>query len=80
MRNRRKNSFVISGLNKQDRPKSALYIKLKLAELQKVKVLIFWGPFGEKHCWEKSHKAEKTERVDPLGFFNIPSVTKLQKN
>ena len=28
---------------------------------------------------KKSHNAEKTERGDPLGFFNICSVGKLQK-
>ena len=28
---------------------------------------------------KKSHNAEKTERGDPLGFFNIRSVGKLQK-
>ena len=28
---------------------------------------------------KKSHNAEKTEREDPLGFFNIHSVAKLQK-
>ena len=29
---------------------------------------------------KKSYNAEKTERGDPLGFFNIRSVGKLQKN
>ena len=37
----------------------------------------------EGHFWWKknlkSHNAEKTERGDPLGFFNIRSVGKLQK-
>ena len=34
----------------------------------------------EKFPFEKkSHNAEKTEREDPLGFFNIHSVAKLQK-
>ena len=28
---------------------------------------------------KKSHNAEKTEREDPLGFFNIHSVAKLKK-
>ena len=28
---------------------------------------------------KKSHNAEKTEREDPLGFFNIHFVAKLQK-
>ena len=28
---------------------------------------------------KKSHNAEKTEREDPLGFFNIHSFAKLQK-
>ena len=29
---------------------------------------------------KKSHNAGKTERGDPLGFFNIHSVAKLWKN
>ena len=29
---------------------------------------------------KKSHIAEKTEREDPLAFFNIHAVAKLQKN
>ena len=29
---------------------------------------------------KKSHNAEKTEMEDPLSFFNIHSVAKLQKN
>ena len=32
-----------------------------------------------KHFFCKSHNAEKTERGDPLRFFNIRSVGKLQK-
>ena len=39
-----------------------------------------WGPFYEKNFWkQKSHNAEKTERVDHLGVFNIHFVAKLQK-
>ena len=34
----------------------------------------------KKNFEKKSHNAEKTEREDPLGFFNIYSVAKLQKN
>ena len=37
-----------------------------------------WGPFYEKKIG-KSLNAEKTERGDPLGFFNIHSVGKHQK-
>ena len=33
----------------------------------------------KKNFEKKSHNAEKTERGDPLGFFNIRSVGKLQK-
>ena len=33
-----------------------------------------------ENFFEKSHKAEKTERGDPVRFFNIRSVGKLQKN
>ena len=30
--------------------------------------------------FQQSHSAEKSERRDPLGFFNIRSVAKYQKN
>ena len=30
--------------------------------------------------FQQSHSAEKSERTDPLGFFNIRSVAKFQKN
>ena len=30
--------------------------------------------------FQQSHSAEKSERRDPLGFFNIRSVSKYQKN
>ena len=33
----------------------------------------------EQFFLKKSHNAEKTEREEPLGFFNIHSVAKLQK-
>ena len=35
--------------------------------------------FGEKKFSEKSLNAEKTEKGDPLGFFNIHSMVKHQK-
>ena len=38
------------------------------------------GPFGEKKILEKNvTQCRKTERGDPLGFFNIHSVAKHQK-
>ena len=38
------------------------------------------GPFGEKKFLEKKvSQCRKTERGDPLGFFNIHSVAKHQK-
>ena len=37
------------------------------------------GPFGEKIFFKVS-QCRKTERGDPLGFFNIHSVAKHQKN
>ena len=37
------------------------------------------GALLVKIFFEKSHNAEKTERGDSLGFFNIRSVGKLQK-
>ena len=42
-----------------------------MKKLKKTKFFIFG---------KKSHKAEKTERGDPLGFFNNHSVAKHQKN
>ena len=33
----------------------------------------------KKYFEKKLHNAEKTERENPLGFFNIHSVAKLQK-
>ena len=30
--------------------------------------------------FQQSHSAEKSEKRDPLGFFNIRSVAKYQKN
>ena len=33
----------------------------------------------KKNLEKKSHNAEKTERVDPLGVFNIHFVAKHQK-
>ena len=42
--------------------------------------MVNWGPFYEiLKILKKSHNAEKTERGDPLGFFNIHSVGKYQK-
>ena len=37
------------------------------------------GSFGEKNVRKKSHNAEKIERGDPLGLFNIHFVAKHQK-
>ena len=42
-----------------------------MKKLKKTKIFIFG---------KKSHNAEKSERGDPLGFFNIHSVAKHQKN
>ena len=39
-----------------------------------------WALLVKKKFEKKSHNAEKTEKGDPLGFFNIRSVGKLQKN
>ena len=36
------------------------------------------GPYGEKKILEKS-QCRKTEKGDPLGFFNIHSVAKQEK-
>ena len=47
--------------------------------LQNVEVLVNLEPFMKKNL-KKSHNARKTESEDPLGFFNIHSVAKLQKN
>ena len=38
-----------------------------------------WGKSFKNFFWKKDHNAEKLKR-DPIGFFNIHSVGKLQKN
>ena len=45
-----------------------------------MKVLVNWGSFYGKKIEKTSHNhnAEKTEKGDPLGFFNIHSVGKYQ--
>ena len=49
--------------------------------LQNFQVLVNWDYFYEKFFLKKSFTmSKKTERGDPLGFFNIHSVAKLQKN
>ena len=48
--------------------------------LQNFQVLGIGTTFMKKKFEKKSLNAEKTEREDPLGFFNIHSVAKLQKN
>ena len=47
--------------------------------LQNFQVLVNWDYFYEKKIFKKSHNVEKIESEDPLGFFNIHSVAKLQK-
>ena len=42
-----------------------------MKKLKKTKIFIFG---------KKSRNAEKTERGDPLGFFNIHSVANIKKN
>ena len=45
-----------------------------------VKVVVNLELFMKKHFWKKSlTMPKKTEREDPLEFFNIHSVAKLQK-
>ena len=62
----------------RDRPKSAPYLRLKNSKrLQNVKVLVNLEPFMKK--LKSLTMPKKTERGDPLGFFNIHSVAKLQK-
>ena len=49
--------------------------------LQNFQVLVNWDYFYLKKFFKKSlTMPKKTEREDPLGFFNIHSVAKLQKN
>ena len=62
----------------RDRPKSAPYLRLKNSK-RTSKCQSIGENFYEKNFFLKSHNAEKTEREDPLGFFNIHSVAKIQK-
>ena len=76
MRTVHSNEVVKVRITSRDRPKSAPYLRLKnskrTSECQSI------GEFGWnllwKKCWKKSHNAEKNEREDILGFFNIHSV------
>ena len=47
--------------------------------LQKVKVLVNWGPFYEKKFWKKSHNAEKNWKGGPFGIFQYPFCRKISK-
>ena len=47
--------------------------------LQNFQVLVNWDYFNEFFLKKVSQCRKKTEREDPLGFFNIHSVAKLQK-
>ena len=48
--------------------------------LQNFQVLVNWDYFYEFFLKKSLTMPKKTEREDPLGFFNIHSVAKLQKN
>ena len=65
----------------RDRPKSAPYLRLKNSKRTSICQSI--GELGtllwKKILEKKSHNAEKTERVDPLGVFNNHFVAKHQK-
>ena len=50
---------------------STSILSQNMKKLKRTKIFIFG---------KKPHNAEKTERGDPLGFFNIHSVAKHQKN
>ena len=74
----------LTRLRSQERPKSALYLRL---EKRKVFKIVKGGPFGlfelqflpkyEKNLktdiFEQCHSAENCKREDPLGFVNIHS-------
>ena len=60
----------------RNRPKSAPYLRLKIAKgLQSLQVLQHTKKLSEKSLT----MLKKTERGDPLGFFNIHSIAKFQK-
>ena len=70
---------VVFKQTSRERPKSAPYLRLKNTKrLQNVKVLVNWGPVYKK-ILKKVSMPKKTERGDPLGFFNIHFVGKYQK-
>ena len=63
----------------RDRPKSAPYLRLKNScRTSKCQSIGEFGTFYEKNP-KKSHNAEKTEREDHLGVFNIHSVANQKK-
>ena len=59
----------------------APYLRLKNSKTtSKCQSIGEFGTFYEKKLLKVSQCRKKTEREDPLGFFNIYSVAKLQKN
>ena len=49
-------------------------------EIVNIFVAVEGGAFEKKQIFEKKSQCRKTERGDPLGFFNIHSVVKYQRN
>ena len=67
-------------LARRDRPKSAPYLRLKNSKRNsKCKSIVDFGTFYEFFLKKSLTMPKKTEREDPLGFFNNHSVAKLQK-
>ena len=65
---------------RRERSKSAPYLRLKDSKrTSKCQSIGELGTLLWKKFEKKSHNAEKTERWDPLGFFNIHFVGKYQK-
>ena len=64
-------------------PASASSWRAKRGTLPKLSTFLLQlkgGPFGKKQIFEKKvSQCRKTERGDPLGFFNIHSVAKHEK-
>ena len=63
----------------RDRPKSAPYLRLKISKKTSKCQSIFFYSTRKKFVEKRLTMSKTTERGNPLGFFNIYCVAKLQK-
>ena len=66
-------------MQKMDRVARRGPLKGGTSEIVNIFVAVEGGPFGEKKIEKKVSRCRKTEKGDPLVFFNIHSVAKHQE-